>query len=406
MIINNTDINKFIYSKITRRQKSLFFDDINDNYNELSSKLLKKKILVIGGAGTIGSNYIKSLLKFDISELTIVDINENALVELIRSIRSSSNIKLPKVIKAYAMDFGDDIFYKYLRNNSPFDIVANFAANKHVRGEKDIYSIEAMVKNNIFKNKKLLNFFSDSVPESFFCVSTDKAANPVNIMGATKKIMEDLLMSYSKKIPVTTARFANVAFSNGSLLDGCIYRIINNQPISSPNDIKRFFVSPEESGQICLLASILGKSGEIYFPKLSKNDLNSFDMIIEEFIKYLGMKVLKCNSENEAINQSLILKKVSKTIPVYFYKTDTTGEKKIEEFYTKDENVNLKKFKSLGFIKRKGNLNIYDIEKLFKKLNNKFEQPKLTKNNIVNIFSDFLPNFKHKEYNKNLDDRM
>jgi FlaA1/EpsC-like NDP-sugar epimerase len=237
----NINLDEFISGNITFRESSLFEKDLI-NYNlELSNEINNKSVLVIGGAGTIGSNYIKSLLKFCPKKLIVVDINENGLTELVRDLRSSSDLNVPYDFVTYPINFGDEVFINIFKNHGPFDVVANFAAHKHVRSEKDIYSIQAMIENNVFKARNLLDLLFEFPPSHFFCVSTDKAANPVNIMGASKKLMEELIMSYSSKVNVTTARFANVAFSNGSLPLGFINRLNKNQPWSCPLGIKRFF---------------------------------------------------------------------------------------------------------------------------------------------------------------------
>lgn len=259
------DLDRFISKYVTEREKSLFEQDLNHYHDVLSDRINNASILVIGGAGTIGSSFIKAMLHFHPSRLYVVDINENALTELTRDLRSSYHLNIPEDYKTYPMNMGDAVFEKLFRQTGPFDIVANFAAHKHVRSEKDPYSIQAMIENNVFNAKKLLDLLLERPPKHFFCVSTDKAANPVNVMGASKKLMEEVIMSYSGKIPITTARFANVAFSNGSLLFGFLQRYMNRQPFSAPTDIKRYFLSPRESGQLCMLACVLGASGDIFF---------------------------------------------------------------------------------------------------------------------------------------------
>ena len=253
-------------------------------------------MLVIGGAGTIGLNFIKALLIFHPAKLVVVDKNENALTELTRDIRSSYDTVVPKEYKTYPIDFGDTSFYKLITNIGPFDIVANFAAHKHVRSEKDNFSTIEILKNNILNNINLVNFLNQFPPSHFFCVSTDKASNPVNIMGASKRIMELVIFNNFNSFPVTSARFANVAFSNGSLLDGFINRILKRQPISAPND-KRYFVSPKESGELCLLACILGKSNQIFYPKLEFKSILTFSEISDNFLKHLGYTPYHSSSE-------------------------------------------------------------------------------------------------------------
>ena len=282
------DLNSFISKYVTKREQSLFLTDIENNRNKLSKEIEGSRVCVIGGAGSIGSSFIKALLPFKPSSLLVIDINENGLVELTRDLRSSYNMYIPDDYRTYTLNFSDPIFEHIFRMEKGFDIVANFSAHKHVRSERDKYSVQALIENNDIKAKHLLDMISEYPPKHFFCVSTDKAANPVNIMGASKHIMEEMIMAYTSKFKVTTARFANVAFSNGSLPLGWMERMMKKQPLTAPNDVRRYFVSPEESGQICLLACILGNNGDIFFPKLSENQMLKFSTICDDFIKALG----------------------------------------------------------------------------------------------------------------------
>ena len=284
------DLSKFISSYVTKRPESMFLQDIEQNKEKLYDSINGKSFLVIGGAGSIGSSFIRAVLPFKPAELVVVDTNENALTELTRSLRSDSVLSqcVPDVYLSYPMDYSSIAFRRmfshHMRSNgmTGFDIIANFSAHKHVRSEKDIYSIEALLRNNVINAKSFLDLLETYPPETYFCVSTDKAANPVNVMGASKRIMEDLIFSYSSSFSVKTARFANVAFSNGSLPAGFLERINRRQPISAPSDVKRYFVSPEESGQICMLAAILGENRNIFFPKLAEAQMTSFDRIAED----------------------------------------------------------------------------------------------------------------------------
>ena len=264
------DLNQFIGKYVTKRPQSMFLKDIENNRDLLTKKIEGKSVLVVGGAGTIGSSFIKAVLPFKPASLVVVDTNENALAELTRDLRSTKGMYVPEDYVTYPMDFASPVFEKMFRNRGGFDVVGNFSAHKHVRSEKDIYSVEALLQNNVLHAKLLLDLLSEFPPEEYFCVSTDKAANPVNIMGASKRIMEDVIFAYSDKFPVKTARFANVAFSNGSLPAGFITRLQKLQPISAPSDVKRYFVSPEESGQICMLSCMLGNNREIFFPRLEE----------------------------------------------------------------------------------------------------------------------------------------
>lgn len=403
--MNLIDIPDFIKTYITKRQQSLFESDIQSNKAILSEKIAGKSVLVIGGAGTIGSSYIKAILKFKPRKLFVVDTNENGLTELTRTLRSDANGFVPEEYRTYPMSFGDPVFEKMFLAEGPFHIVANFAAHKHVRSEKDKYSIEAMLENNVFKAKAFLDLLMDHKPEHFFCVSTDKAANPVNVMGASKKLMEEVIMSYSKDIQITTARFANVAFSNGSLLAGYIERLFQNQPISCPDDVQRFFVSPEESGQICMLACMLGKSGEIFFPKLEAEQMVFFKDITLDFFKASKRPILECQSDDEAKTKALSTKE-GDPYPVYFFKSDTSGEKLYEEFFTEQDIVDQDSYTSLGVIKNARQLSREQIDASLVDLKNLMDSGTYDKTAIVNLLKQYLPDFDHIETGKSLDQKM
>ena len=400
------NIDNFIAECITKRKESLFASDISANMKQLRTCIEGKTLLVIGGAGSIGSSFIKACLPFKPRSLVVVDINENGLAELTRDLRSTKGLFIPDDYVSYPINYADSVFEKLFRARKGFDIVANFSAHKHVRSEKDIYSIEALLKNNIINAKKLLDLLKEFPPAAFFCVSTDKAANPVNVMGASKRIMEDLIFSYSDYFPVKTARFANVAFSNGSLPTGFLERIAKDQPISAPTDVKRYFVSPKESGEICMLACMLGHNREVYFPKLDEISTMTFSDIAEKLLKTLGYIVYKCSSEEEAKEKAVQLFSGSKDYPVYFSASDTTGEKPYEEFFTQEETVDMNRFKSLGVVVNHTTCSKTQIEVLFERLEDAFKKVCVTKAEIVTILKDFLPSFDHKEAGKNLDGKM
>lgn len=399
------DLNKFIGQYVTKRPQSMFLDDINAHREELTRRIAGKSVLVIGGAGSIGSSFIKALLPFRPATLVVVDYNENALAELTRDLRSTKGMYIPSDYLPYPMDFASPVFEKMFRSRGGFDIVGNFSAHKHVRSEKDIYSVEALMQNNVLHAKLLLDLLAEFPPEEYFCVSTDKAANPVNIMGASKRIMEDVIFSYSDKFPVKTARFANVAFSNGSLPAGFIARLQKLQPISAPSDVKRYFVSPEESGQICMLSCMLGNNREIFFPKLREEQMMTFDKIASAFLKEHGFEILKCTSDEEAIDKSEELKNGSRFYPVHFADSNTSGEKSYEEFFTETESVDMNRLKALGVITEKTIPDKDKIKRLFTKLNIAFEK-ETTKEDIVTIIKEYLPNFEHIETGKSLDAKM
>lgn len=400
------NLNHFINVYVTKRPTSMFYPDIEANRDALTQKIEEKSVLVIGGAGSIGSSFIKAILPFKPAALVVVDTNENALAELNRDLRSTKGMFVPDDYIPYPMDFASPVFEKMFRSRGGFDIVGNFSAHKHVRSEKDIYSVEALLQNNVLHAKLLLDLLSDYPPDEYFCVSTDKAANPVNIMGASKRIMEDVIFSYSDKFPVKTARFANVAFSNGSLPAGFLARIQKLQPLSAPSDVRRFFVSPEESGQICLLSCIIGENRAIFFPKLEEAQMMTFDAIGTELLKAHGYEVMECNSDEEAIDKAENLKNGSNQYPVHYAKSDTSGEKPFEEFVTDTETADMNRFGSLGVITGKQIPDKERIEVLFKKLNAAFEKETTTKEEIVSIMKEYLPNFEHIETGKSLDSKM
>jgi FlaA1/EpsC-like NDP-sugar epimerase len=401
------NLDSFIQTHVIKRSTSLLEEDLLRFDTDLKKRINDKKVLVIGGAGTIGSSFIKAILKFNIKSLVVVDINENGLTELVRDLRSSTNYNIPENFITYPINFGDRVFEKMFRKLGSFDIVANFAAHKHVRSEKDIFSIEAMIENNVLRARKLLDLLVEFPPEHFFCVSTDKAANPVNIMGASKKLMEELIMSYSSKIPIKTARFANVAFSNGSLPLGFLERIDKKQPWSCPLGIRRFFVSPQESGELCLIACILGETGDIFYPKLDEaRDMIPFDQIALELLNSLGLKADVFKTEDEAKQKALLLKDNSTSYPIYFFGSNTSGEKSFEEFFTDEEQLDTKSFINLGVIKNSKKRNIEEIDEIFNRLKKLFESDEFSKIDLVEILNEYLPNFHHIEKGKGLDANM
>jgi len=400
------NVNIFIEENITGRKGSMFQSDIDKNREQLTKEIEDKKVLVIGGGGTIGSSYIRAILPFKPKTLVVVDISENYLTELTRTLRSTFGMYIPEDYRTYPLNYADPIFEKILRKEGGFDIVANFSAHKHVRSEKDPYSVEALIENNVIKARKLMDLLIEFPPTHFFCVSTDKAANPVSIMGCSKKVMEEMIMAYSKKFPITTARFANVAFSNGSLLAGFIERLMKHQPISSPTDVKRYFVSPDESGQICMLACMLGHSGEVFFPKLDEKQMMTFSSICDKFLTTLGYQIKYCRSEEEAREFAAEMSVNTDTYPVYYFTSDTTGEKGFEEFYVKGEKLNMERFNALGIIEEYPCRPMSEIDNFFKKMTTLFAKKDFQKAEVVTLLKEFIPNFEHEEKGKNLDQKM
>lgn len=399
-------LDKFISDHVTHRPMSMFAADIEANRDLLSEAIQGKRACVIGGAGSIGSSFIKALLRFAPSQLIVVDLNENGLAELTRDLRSSYGLEMPADYRTYTLDFASPIFERIFREEKGFDIVANFSAHKHVRSERDKYSVQALIENNDIKAKRLMDLMLEHKPEHFFCVSTDKAANPVNIMGASKRILEDLIMAYSSSFPVTTARFANVAFSNGSLPDGWMHRLQKKQPLVAPYDVKRYFVSPEESGQICLLACVLGESGEVFFPKLGEEQMLTFSAICDAFVDANGLSKQELHSDDEAKRIAYEMADDEKNYPVVYTASNTTGEKAYEEFYIPGEQVNMERFMSLGVVEQTERRSMNEVVRFFDELQQIFASPAFTKAEVVTAIKAFLPNFEHEEKGKNLDQKM
>ena len=418
------NLDKFISDSVTFRPVSMFASDIEANKEKLTQEIKGKKVCVIGGAGSIGSSFIKAVFRFEPKSVVVVDLNENGLAELVRDVRSTNGLYVPDEFRCYTLNFADPIFERIFREEKGFDIVANFSAHKHVRSEKDRYSVQALIENNDIKAKKLMDLLTVYPPKHFFCVSTDKAANPVNIMGASKRIMEDLVMAYNQYFKVTTARFANVAFSNGSLPDGWIHRLQKKQPLVAPSDVKRYFVSPEESGQICMLACILGNGGEVFFPKLGEDQMLTFSAICDEFVKAEGFEKDPCATEEEAKRKAAELKDSelqNSTLttdsklytlnsklkyPTVYFKSDTTGEKAYEEFYVPGEKIDMQRFQALGVVEQTTRHNMAEVDSFFEKIEGIFAKDDFTKAEVVEAIKSFIPNFEHEEKGKNLDQKM
>ncbi len=408
------NLDKFISDSVTFRPVSMFAPDIEANKEKLTEEIKGKKICVVGGAGSIGSSFIKAILRFEPKSVVVVDLNENGLAELVRDVRSTEGLFVPEEFRCYTLNFADPIFERIFREEKGFDIFANFSAHKHVRSEKDRYSVQALIENNDIKAKKLMDLLTVYPPKHFFCVSTDKAANPVNIMGASKRIMEDLVMAYNKYFKVTTARFANVAFSNGSLPDGWIHRLQKKQPLAAPCDVKRYFVSPEESGQICMLACILGKPGEVFFPKLGEDQMLTFSSICDKFVTANGLEKDPCTTDAEAKKKAAAIDNGQRSMvngqslkyPTVYFTSDTTGEKAYEEFYVPGEKIDMQRFQSLGVVEQTTRHEMDEVNRFFDKLEGIFTKEDFTKAQVVEAIKEFIPNFEHEEKGKNLDQKM
>lgn len=387
------------------RTKNLFETDIEFHEIELSKIVAASSFLVTGGAGTIGQAVTKEIFKRNPLKLHVVDINENNLVELVRDIRSSFGY-IDGDFQTFALDIGSTEYDAFIKADGKFDYVLNLSALKHVRSEKDPFTLMRMIEVNIFNTEKTLQQAIDNGAKKYFCVSTDKAANPVNMMGASKRIMEMFLIRGSAQISISTARFANVAFSDGSLLFGFNQRIQKHQPIVTPNDIKRYFLTPEEAGELCLMSCIFGENRDIFFPKLSNLlHLVSFADIAVKYLNVLGYEPYICVNEEEARTLVKTLPQKKKW-PCLFTKSDTTGEKEFEEFFTADEKLDMQRFKNLGIIKNELAFNNNKLSK-FSSVILKYKNDKLwTKQQLLDLFIDIIPDFKHKETGKYLDTKM
>ncbi|WP_419767391.1 UDP-N-acetylglucosamine 4,6-dehydratase [Arcobacter sp.] len=387
------------------RTKELFTDDISNNNNNLKKIVSSSTFLVIGGAGSIGQAVTKEIFKRNPKKLHVVDISENNMVELVRDIRSSFGY-IDGDFATFALDIASLEYDAFIKQDGKYDYVLNLSALKHVRSEKDPFTLMRMIETNILNTDKTLQQSIENGTKKYFCVSTDKAANPVNMMGASKRIMEMFVMRKSKQIDVSMARFANVAFSDGSLLHGFNQRIQKNQPIVAPNDIKRYFVTPQESGELCLMSCIFGENRDIFFPKLSENlHLITFSEIAVKYLEDLGYQPYLCETEDEARELAKTMPSEGKW-PCLFTNSDTTGEKDFEEFFTDKEVLDMNKFENLGIIK---NEPIFDENKLnhFETTIKNFKQNLLwSKDNIVKEFFTMIPDFGHKETGKYLDGKM
>ncbi len=391
--------------KIIGRDKELFSPDMEGYEGTLKELVGASRFLVIGGAGSIGQAVTKEIFRRSPKLLHVVDISENNLVELVRDIRSSLGY-IEGEFATFAIDVGSDIFDSFIAMGEGYDYVLNLSALKHVRSEKDPYTLMRMVEVNIFNTDKTIRQAKEKGARKYFCVSTDKAANPVNMMGASKRIMEMFLMRRSLEIPVSTARFANVAFSDGSLLYGFQRRMEKDQPLSAPYDVKRYFITPKESGELCLMSCLLGENRDLFFPKMDeKKDLQTFSELALRYLEYLGYEPYRCESEDEA-RQKVNELKTKGRWPVYFFESDTTGEKDIEEFYTEKEVLDLERFETIGVIK---NEPVYDGEKLTyfeRQIREMKEKGCWSREELIDLFKVMIPEFQHYETGKFLDGRM
>ena len=391
--------------KLIGRTAPLFDDDISSRRKELEALVSNSRFLVIGGAGSIGQAVTREIFKRNPLTLHVVDISENNMVELVRDIRSTLGY-IDGDFRTFALDCGSNEYRALMNASGGYDYVLNLSALKHVRSEKDPFTLMRLIEVNILNTIKTVQMAKAQGAKKYFCVSTDKAANPVNMMGASKRIMEMFLMRESESMEISTARFANVAFSDGSLLHGFNQRFAKRQPISAPNDVRRYFVTPQESGELCLMSCLLGENRDIFFPKLSEQlHLTTFSDIAERYIENLGYEPYHCSTEQEARERSDELI-ASKCWPCYFFKSDTSGEKDFEEFFTDKEVLDMNRFHNLGVIKNEANFSSDMLDNFLEVIQALRAQTVWEKTPIVDLFNEVIPDFDHKETGKYLDGRM
>ena len=391
--------------KLIGRTAPLFDDDISTRKKELGALVSNSRFLVIGGAGSIGQAVTREIFKRNPIALHVVDISENNMVELVRDIRSTLGY-IDGDFRTFAIDCGSNEYRALMSVSEGYDYILNLSALKHVRSEKDPFTLMRLIEVNILNTIKTVQMAKAQGAKKYFCVSTDKAANPVNMMGASKRIMEMFLMRESESMVISTARFANVAFSDGSLLHGFNQRFAKRQPISAPNDVKRYFVTSQESGELCLMSCLFGENRDIFFPKLSEQlDLTTFSDIAERYIDNLGYKPYHCSTEQEARDRSDELI-ASKYWPCYFFKSDTSGEKDFEEFYTDNETLDMNQFKNIGVIKNEAIFSSNMLDNFLEAIYDLRAQKIWEKSPIVDLFNEMIPDFNHKETGKYLDGRM
>jgi FlaA1/EpsC-like NDP-sugar epimerase len=391
--------------KLIGRKEDLFNQDMITYGLELKTIVSKSKFLVIGGAGSIGQAVVKEIFKRNPIKLHVVDISENNLAELVRDVRSTFGY-IDGDFRTFALDIGSTIYDAFIEDDGEYDYVLNLSALKHVRSEKDPYTLMRMIEVNILNTEKTILQAIKKGTSKYFCVSTDKAANPVNLMGASKRIMEKFLMRRSMEILISTARFANVAFSDGSLLHSFNQRIQKNQPIVAPNDVRRYFVTPQESGELCLMSCIFGENRDVFFPKLSEAiHLIKFTDIAEKYLKELGYESFICKTEDEARERVIELKEKGQW-PCYFTASDTTGEKEFEEFFTDNEKLDLVRFNNLGVIKNEAIFDNKELNYFSEKIISWNAEGIWKKEEIVELFKEILPELDYEDKGKYLDAKM
>ncbi|MBI4954899.1 MAG: polysaccharide biosynthesis protein [Myxococcales bacterium] len=390
----------------TGRRSSLFEEDVREHAAELDREIGGSRVAVIGAAGSIGSSVVRSLLAHRPRALVLVDLSENNLVEIVRELRSDPTIAMPEDFATLPIGLGSVECSRYFRESAPFDFILNLAAMKHVRSEKDVYCLIRMIDTNVLHPHAFLRELSTPC-RKFFSVSSDKATRPANLMGASKMLMEKILLVESSRQPFSTARFANVAFSDGSLPHGFLMRIAKHQPIAAPDDVKRYFMSHEEAGQICVLSCVLGENGDVFFPNLARElGEKTFAAIARDLLHELGYEPVACASEQEARARARELIAERKW-PCWFFRSDTSGEKPFEEFHTGGEKLDLARFPHIGIVKQsQTDVDERAVADFLRFAAAARSDPRILKADYVRELRRVVPDLDHLETGKNLDQKM
>ena len=397
-----------LLEKILRREESLFAEDMEANHPPLVERIAGARVLVIGAAGSIGSAFVREVVPFKPAALHLVDLSENNMVEVVRDLRST-NLLLPDEFKTFAIGLGNLEFDPFIRAQGDYDYIVNFSALKHVRSERDPYTLMRMVYTNLTALRQLSDYLVNRPLKKLFSVSSDKAVNPASLMGATKAFMEKIMVLYSESTPCSTSRFANVAFSDGSLLHGFNRRLEKKQPISAPSDVRRFFISHEEAGSLCLLSCFLGDNRDNYFPRLSQElDMYTFSEIAEIFLRDRGLEPELFSSEQEAKDAAVSLTDSPTRWPCYFSRSDTTGEKMFEEFYTDADDLDLDRYRNVGVIRTPamGGQEAAVLRDVLGSLEAMQARGSWSKEEIVGQVEEAIPEMQHEEMARNLDEKM
>lgn len=394
---------------VTGRANSLFASDLEASSEPVLAKVRGRRILVIGGGGSIGAATVRIILDYQPSALHIVDHNENYLAELVRELRGRS-AGIPDIdFRALPLDYGGPVMERFLADSPPYDVVLNFAALKHVRSEKDIYSVLQMFDTNVVRHLRFKRWLADHRHgATYFAVSTDKAANPVSLMGASKRLMEDLIfdVAAANRQSTTSARFANVAFSNGSLLQGFGYRLAKRQPLAVPRDTRRYFISHQEAGELCLLAACRVPDGHIAVPRVDATlQLQLLEDIACACLDYWGLSVERYVDEAQARNDVERLAREGRW-PLLLTPLDTGGEKPFEEFVGAGESAI-----DCGLLNVLALRHIPGVaagQELFEEIARWVDEPDfaIAKARFVSVISAALPNFRHSQSEQNLDQRL